>query len=83
MEDIQKYILSKMPRYDRLLHFFIGFIIFAICTILLSNITALIIIVVIGILKELADKYLRDSKFDLVDFIYTISSGLILTILNL
>ena len=42
-----------------------------------------IILIAIGIIKELIDKYIKKSKFDVIDLLFTILSGLILTILKI
>ena len=80
---IQEYIMEVMPKYDRLLHFGAGFFIFTASTLLLSYTKSLIILIAIGIIKELIDKYIKKSKFDVIDLLFTILSGLILTILKI
>ena len=80
---IQEYIMEVMPKYDRLLHFGVGFFIFTTSTLLLSYTKSLIILIAIGIIKELIDKYIKKSKFDVIDLLFTILSGLILTILKI
>ena len=82
IKQIMTTFLNKMPKYDKLLHFFIGFIIFVISTIFFTNILSLVIVIVIGLSKELIDKFVKKSEIDPVDFTYTILSGLILTMLS-
>lgn len=81
--DVQKYITNLMPKYDRLLHFFVGFFLFELSVNFFSNIISLAILFVVGVIKELSDKYIKDSYFDITDLLFTILSGVIITATHL
>lgn len=79
-----EYYIDKVAEYipkDKLIHFFVGFFIFVIANYFTSQIIALLIVIIWGVGKELLDKYVKKTKFDVVDLLFTISAGLILTIL--
>ena len=77
MKDIINYIL----RTDRLKHFFLGTLIFIFCTIFWSNLISLGIVTVVAVGKELYDKYYKKTVFDWIDALYTILTGILITII--
>jgi len=75
-----KYI-NKILAHDKLKHFFIGTLIFIAINYFLEDIIALIIVVLIAFLKELYDKFIKKSMFSFLDFLYTILTAVLLTLL--
>ena len=69
-----------MPRVDRLMHFFVGTLIFIFAQLFVAEWVALITVSVIATGKELYDEFIKKTQFDLVDLLFTILTGLILTI---
>lgn len=68
-------------RQDRANHFLHGFIIFVIANYFLNDLTALAIVAIVALLKELYDEYIY-SGFDIIDLAFTIIPALILIVLN-
>ena len=68
-------------RQDRANHFIYGFMIFVIANYFLNDLTALAIVAIIALLKELYDEYMY-SGFDIIDLAFTITPTLILIVLN-
>lgn len=62
---------------DKLLHFFYGFITFNIASIFLSFWFSLLIVGIVGILKEVYDCRDINHETSILDFIYTILPGAI------
>ena len=65
------------PTYDKLLHFFYGAVIGAIAVIYLAPIYAFLLVLVIGLIKEVVDYVSSDGTVDVFDVLWTIAGGLI------
>ena len=79
--------LKKIMPYDKALHIAVGFFASAFLIVLCKkfNINTLYIIYPVGLLatcKEFYDYYIRMSKFDLLDIVYTIIPAIILLIIT-
>lgn len=64
-----------MIRTDLILHFLAGFLIATIATAFLPLCTGIVLATVIGLGKELFDKFIRKQMFDFKDFILTFGGG--------
>jgi len=91
MYDIQQMIvgvelllgkLNGMVKHDKLLHFFYGYWIFIIVSVIGGYLIGLVFISVLAGLKEWYDSSRDNHTSDIMDFIYTVSSGLSITIFN-
>ena len=71
-------IINYVLRLDRLKHFFIGTLVFIFIDISETSMNALILTSVLAVGKELYDKFVKKSKFDVLDILYTVLSGLII-----
>lgn len=69
---------------DKLVHFLFGTLIsyivlfFHLHVLFIDKIFILIVPILVALIKELIDKYIRKSTFDLIDILFTIISGVIL-----
>lgn len=78
MIDIQKILIEKIG-VDKLLHFFVcGWIVSFIDSLLYQ----IIVTIVLGIGKELIDKYVRKTSIDYKDMLFTWLGGTITIILK-
>jgi hypothetical protein len=74
-------ILNTIP-VDKLLHFFVGFVL-SVILIPFFNWIGLLAVVLIAALKEVVyDKYLGKGKFEIADFIWTIVPAIIVLIIK-
>jgi hypothetical protein len=70
-----------MIAQDKLLHFFYGFLIFLVMALVVSNEVALLITLGVAIGKECYDLYIKKTVFDLIDIVFTVLSGTLITLL--
>ena len=66
------------PQNDKLLHFFYGFIIYFSANIFLNEWKSFIIVCIIAIAKETRDKVTKKGTPEIMDILYTITTGLLL-----
>jgi len=78
-----KEIRELILRVDRVQHFFVGTLIFLFVSAFTDNLFGLGTVTLIAILKELNDKYIKKTNFDIWDLLYTILSGILITLIEL
>jgi len=78
-----KELKELILRHDRLKHFFGGTLIFIFIGAFTYNLFGLGTVTLIAILKELNDKYIKKTNFDIWDLLYTILSGLLITLIEI
>ena len=77
INNIQNWIESKLEK-DKLEHFFVASILILPISVIWHNwIYTLICAVLIALLKESIDKWVRRSEWNCIDFIWTILAGII------
>lgn len=74
----------KLPqiRQDRANHFIYGFLIFIISNFFLQDYLSLLVVALVGLGKEVYDEY-KYKGFDIIDFIFTLLSALIIVVSRL
>lgn len=74
----------KLPqiRQDKANHFIYGFLIFIISNFFLQDYLSLLVVVLVGLGKEIYDEY-KYGGFDVVDLIYTILPAMIIVVSKL
>lgn len=79
-------------KLDYLLHFVAGFVITLFSTLVLSILSynylfiicfSILTLLLVALFKELYDKYVKLTRFDFYDFIYTIFGGIVGLIISL
>ena len=81
-----KCILDNLPK-DKKIHFWVGFLTVMVMSFFTSYGISVMFSILVGILKEMYDKYINkeDAKFE--DFLWTISggflSGILITIIKI
>lgn len=81
MEWLKKFLNGQIVPYDKMLHFFVGFFIAVVASIVLNYSLNLILITAIAFGKEYYDKKVKLSYFDQFDAYITILGGIIAIIL--
>lgn len=71
-----------MIRSDLILHFLIGFIIAVVFSKILPGLYPVLISLFFGLCKELYDKYIKHSNFDIKDLLLTVAGGFFACWLN-
>lgn len=76
-------LIMKLPLipHDKANHFIYGFVIFILSNLFLIEWVSLGIVFIFALGKELYDEW-KYGGFDFVDLIYTLSPGIILTLIN-
>ena len=65
-------LILKIFRHDRMLHFFVGFLISYITSFFISIEYVFGVTLLIALLKEVRDSFQVDNKFDVIDVLFTI-----------
>lgn len=65
-------LILKIFRHDRMLHFFVGFLISYFTSFFLKIEYVFCITLLIALLKEVRDSFQDDNKFDIIDVLFTI-----------
>lgn len=74
-------ILNQIP-LDKLLHFFVGFVL-SVILIPLFNWVGFILVVIVAAAKEIFfDHYLERGKFEIADFVWTIFPAILILIIK-
>lgn len=74
--------MNLLFRHDLLKHFFVGFFIYTICSIIGNDLFALLVTFIAAIAKELVyDKIMGKGKAEVWDVVYTVTPAFIMTIL--
>lgn len=74
-------ILNQIP-LDKLLHFFVGFVL-SVILIPLFNWVGFILVVIVAAAKEIFfDHYLERGKFEIADFVWTIVPAILILIIK-
>lgn len=81
MNKIQSFITSLIE-YDKALHFMVGFFIFIISSLFLSDLLSVGIVFIFALGKEIRDQ-ITYGGFDFKDLLFTMVAPLILFMLNL
>ena len=74
-------MLPQLPQ-DKSNHFIYGLLIFIGASIFLNDWGSLLIVAVFGLSKEIYDKVSKKGNPEILDFVATITPGIILTIVN-
>jgi hypothetical protein len=74
--------LPQLPQ-DKANHFAYGFIIFAGSSIFLNDWLSLVVVTAFGLSKEIYDKVSKKGNPEVLDFVATITPGIILTLINI
>ena len=71
-----KFLNGEIIPVDKMLHFFVQFTILTIFSLIIGKLIPLIIInFIVAIIKELFDKYVKKTQFDIKDMVYGLSGG--------
>lgn len=74
-------LLNQIP-LDKLLHFFVGFVL-SVILIPLFNWVGFILVVIVAAAKEIFfDHYLERGKFEIADFVWTIVPAILILIIK-
>lgn len=71
LNNVITYFINTL-KFDKMLHFFFGFIISYISSFFLSISYVFIVTLLIAIFKEVKDSFDLGNKFDIIDIIFTI-----------
>ena len=80
MKKIQEFFVKMLP-HDKMLHFFVGFFLYVISCLIFDDNTALAIVVVVAILKEIRD-IIVNKVGDLFDIIFTLIPAIIMILID-
>ena len=76
MRSLKSFIIrfcnGEIIKADKLLHFAYSYII---ATWFNSDIISMLSVIILGVFKELFDKYVRKTKFDIADILFGIAGG--------
>jgi len=77
--------MNKLPLIpiDKANHFIYGSIIYTLSNLILTPLLSLIIVLILGGLKELYDYYTKTGTPDYKDFLWTVFGGLVIFINNM
>ena len=74
-------LLSSIP-VDKLLHFFVGFVLSVIVVPLFDWIGVLLVVIVAAAKEIFFDHYLERGKFEVADFVWTVAPALLILIIK-
>lgn len=74
-------LLNQIP-VDKLLHFFVGFVLSVIVVPLFDWIGVLIVVIVAAAKEIFFDHYLERGKFEVADFIWTVLPAILILIIK-
>lgn len=80
MNKIQEFLIKYLS-HDKLLHFFLGFFIYAIASLFLSDLLTFILVFAIAVAKEIRDEIAYKGA-DIEDVIYTVIPAFTMLIIN-
>lgn len=71
-------IMHSLLQHDKLKHFFFGFFIFLVISLLFGNWVAITVVALVAIAKEVYDKVTGKGFVEWLDVLYTICPGILI-----
>lgn len=75
--------METLLAHDKLKHFFLGFLIFLIVSLIFGNWVAISVVTLVAIAKEVYDKKSGTGQFEWLDMVYTICPGVLIILKTL
>jgi hypothetical protein len=70
--------METVLQHDKLKHFFFGFLIFLIVSLIFGNWVAISVVTLVAIAKEVYDKKSGTGQYELLDIVYSLAPGILL-----